>query len=168
MSLSTRLKVAVLLGAGALLPLVPVAVGAPEATALATEGGAFNPVAPERVLDTREYLGPIPGGGSFSFDLRPASHYGAAAVALNVTATQARAPGHLTVQPTGWLGPDVSSLNFVPGQTVANSVTTLLGNHGRITLRNGSPEPVHVIVDLTGWYAAGLVEEAGVFGIAGP
>ena len=45
------------------------------------------------------------------------------AVVLNVTVTGASATSYLAVYPTGATRPTVSSLNFVRGKTVANSVT---------------------------------------------
>ncbi|MGH9086440.1 MAG: S8 family serine peptidase [Acidimicrobiales bacterium] len=75
----------------------------------------------------------------------------ATAVVLNVTVTAPTAGGYLTVFPNGELRPNVSSLNFTAGLTIANHVTATVGAGGTIRLFNpfGS---THVIVDVAGWY----------------
>jgi subtilisin family serine protease len=75
------------------------------------------------------------------------------AVALNVTVTGPTANGFLTVFPDGTTPPQASNLNFVPGQTVPNSVIAKVGADGKIRIYNGFGA-THIIVDVAGWYPA--------------
>ncbi len=77
----------------------------------------------------------------------------ASAVALNVTATNATMPGYVSLYPCGQPVPEVSNLNYVPGQTVANAAIVPLGAGGKVCIYTLSP--VNVVVDLAGWYAPG-------------
>jgi hypothetical protein len=116
----------------------------------------YDALTPFRVLDTRQpgqvILGPgetrtinVLGVGGVPTD-------GVGAVALNVTAAIPTEAGFLTIWPDGRAMPNASSLNFVAGQTVPNAVVSGVGSNGRIAIHNpfGS---VHVIVDITGWFA---------------
>ncbi len=123
----------------------------------------FNPVNPDRVVDTRvgapnglrvvpkAKVGPsnilevkvsdLPGG------LTPASGIGA--VSLNVTVTDATAAGFLTVYSCGTRN-TVSNLNFAAGSTVPNAVITPISATGTICIYSSSP--VNVLVDINGWF----------------
>ena len=79
---------------------------------------------------------------------------GVAAVALNVTATEATAPSFLTVYATGQPRPSTSTLNFVAGQTVANTVVVPVGTDGQVTVFNYSGA-VNVVIDVLGWFPTG-------------
>jgi uncharacterized protein YkwD len=46
--------------------------------------------------------------------------------------------------------PDTSNLNFAPGQTVANAVTTKVGAGGAVCVYNEAP--THLIVDVNGYF----------------
>ena len=76
---------------------------------------------------------------------------GVAAVSLNVTATAASSAGFVTVYPCGQR-PFVSNVNYEPGDTVANAVLTPVSTTGTICIHASAP--VHVIVDINGWFAA--------------
>jgi hypothetical protein len=121
----------------------------------AARGSGFHPVAPFRVLDTRDDaagpLGPrevgdlgIAGEGSL-----PTT--GVSAVAMNVTVTQPTSPGYLTVWPGDTLPPTASNLNFRPGQTVANLVVTKVAADGFVSFFN-SQGNTHLVVDIVGWF----------------
>jgi hypothetical protein len=73
---------------------------------------------------------------------------------LNVTATDAQAPGFITVFPCGAPRPNASSLNFTAGQTVPNAVITQLGTNGKICLFTLAT--TDLLVDINGWFPAGL------------
>ena len=74
---------------------------------------------------------------------------------LNVTATEATAPGYVTVWPAGQPRPLASSLNLVQaGQTVANLVTVPLGSDGGVELYTQSG--THLLVDVAAWFPAGV------------
>lgn len=123
--------------------------------------GSFVPVAPARVLDTRTTAAIAPGGtvtaqvGSLGSSM--------SAVAVNLTVTGPSQPGFVTAYPSGQAVPATSSVNFVPGQTLGNFAIVRTGADGSITLRNGSAAPVHVIVDVSGWFVGGNVTMRGGF-----
>ncbi|MEO7571638.1 MAG: S8 family serine peptidase [Acidimicrobiales bacterium] len=119
--------------------------------------------APVRVAETRSSapggcVGPRCGalgtGQSFTFDARALAAVpdDATAVVLNVTAVATTQTGFLTLYPTGSTRPTASSLNFSPGQTLANHVTATLGSDGRFNLYNHFGT-THVVIDLVGYYA---------------
>ncbi|MEU6865274.1 hypothetical protein ABZ924_18685 [Streptomyces sp. NPDC046876] len=120
----------------------------------------YTSLPPERFVDTRSGLGSAKGqlGGQNSFGVQitgkgqvPAS--GVTAVALNVTVTNPKEAGHLTVYPSGQQAPTASNLNFTAGQTIANSVIVPVGPDGRINIRNGAWAGLDVIVDVVGYYS---------------
>ena len=125
-----------------------------------TSPSTFSALSPARLLDTRVgngAVGPVAPGGSVELQVSgrggvPAS--GATSVALNVTVTNAQAPGFITVYPTGMAQPTVSSLNFVAGQTVANEVVVRLGSGGKILLYNSSSKSVTLVADIQGYFSA--------------
>src|SRR5215471_4304227 len=82
---------------------------------------AGTAVAPQRVLDSRAGIGTtlqaLGPGVVLALAVAPATQAGATSVALNLTATDAMAPGFLTAWPCGQAMPATSVLNFVPGQT---------------------------------------------------
>ncbi|WP_328923794.1 hypothetical protein OG429_03575 [Streptomyces sp. NBC_00190] len=121
----------------------------------------YTSVKPSRLVDTREGLGTAKGqaAAQSTFDVRIAGQgglpaNGVTAVALNVTVTEPKSAGHLTVFPSGQQAPSTSSVNFTAGQTVANAVIVPVGPDGRINIRNGAWSPTDVIVDVTGYYSA--------------
>lgn len=123
--------------------------------------GTFTSLEPARLLDTRTATGvpttaSVPGNGAVTFTVAGRGGVpttGAAAVVLTVTVTRTSQAGHITAHPAGSAAPLASNLNFAAGQTVANAVTVKLSPDGRVTLRNGSPAPVHLVADVAGWYA---------------
>jgi hypothetical protein len=123
----------------------------------------FVGVSPQRVLDTRagtpntlRTVAKSKIGGGYILEIRitdlgnavPAS--GVAAVSLNVTATNPEGDGFLTVYACG-PREEVSSLNYVTGQTVANAVITPVSAAGTICLFSFAP--TDAIVDINGWFA---------------
>ncbi len=116
----------------------------------------YEALTPYRALDTRVPGEIALGPGEtrtltvIGVDNVPTMDVGA--VALNVTATAPTQAGFLTIWPDGQPMPNASSLNFAAGQTIPNMVVTGVGSNGKIAIHNpfGS---VHVIVDITGWFA---------------
>jgi hypothetical protein len=126
-----------------------------------TVAGAYGPLTPVRILDTRSGVGTpaatVPAGGSVTLQVTgsggvPASGVGAAV--LNVTVTQAAAGGYITVYPAGSSRPTVSNLNFAAGQTIPNLTAVKTGTGGAVTLYNGSSGTVHLIADIAGYFIA--------------
>jgi hypothetical protein len=75
---------------------------------------------------------------------------GKTGLAMNVTATEAAAPGYVTVWPES-TRPTASSLNATAaGQTIANHVITSTGADGgaRFYTQSGT----HLVVDISDWY----------------
>ncbi|MFJ5881213.1 hypothetical protein [Kitasatospora cineracea] len=127
-------------------------------TAAAGQGSALTPITPTRFLDTRDGTGApkarVTGGGVVALQVAgvkgvPAT--GVTAVVMNVTAVLPTDSGHVTVYPDGQPLPNVSNLNFTPGQIVPNLVTVPVVN-GKVDLRNNSGS-VDLIADVTGYYA---------------
>lgn len=130
--------------------------------------GGYGGFEPQRFAETRsgaglttidgavQGVGAIAGGRELSVPIVgrggvPAS--GVAAVALNVTAIDAGAAGHLTVFPGGTSRPTASNLNFVAGQTVANMVVAKVGADGTVSIFNSSGA-TDVVVDVVGWFSS--------------
>ncbi|MCY0950740.1 hypothetical protein [Streptomyces sp. H27-S2] len=124
-----------------------------------TTSSGYTPLAPSRLVDTRSGLGTqrgqVPGAGTFNVQIAgrnnvPAS--GVTAVALNVTITEPKSDGHLSVFPSGQQA-TTSNLNFSAGQTIANAVIVPVGQDGKISVRNGAWGATDVIVDVVGFYS---------------
>ncbi len=106
--------------------------------------GAYVPLTPARLLDTRTNLGgtgPVTAHGTVHLPIAgqagvPAS--GASTVVMNVTVTEPKAAGNITVYPDGTTMPTTSNLNFTAGQTIPNLVLAKLGTNGRVSLTNNS------------------------------
>ncbi len=121
-----------------------------------TAGGA-RPIAqsPVRLIDTRP-TGRVSGGTAVGIAAAPT---GTAAVILDVTAVDARAPGYLTVWPAAGDGscdpaarPSTSNINVVGSDPVANTVMIRTGGQGRVCVFAFTD--TNVVVDLDGWYTA--------------
>ena len=141
----------------------------PKALPIPTTAGAFAPLSQSRIVDTRNdtgLAGPLARGATSDVQVAgrggvPLS--GAGAVVVNITVTAPTAAGYLSTFPTGAARPEVSSLNFVGRQTVANLVTVQLGAGGKVSLFNGSAGTVQVLVDVAGYYRSGTGTEPGTF-----
>ena len=79
--------------------------------------------------------------------------YGARALALNVTVTGATAAGNVRVYPAYSPVPNVSVVNYAPGQTRAGSVVIGLSPGGDLAVRaSQATGSVHVILDVVGYF----------------
>jgi hypothetical protein len=134
------------------------------------EGGQYQPVTPERLLDTRQppFGQPLPGGYYVVLpvdygDINPHIR----ALAVNVTATGSTRSGFLTTwnaDPNAL--PTASTLNFTPHTTVANLAVVPVrpcdtapscAGFPSIGVYNGSNGSVHVIVDIVGFFDDGAL-----------
>ncbi len=126
----------------------------PASTATA---GRIVSLSPQRLFDTREpastptgFVGEggvirVPAAGRAGI---PAQ--GAAAVVLNVTATEAAGPGFVTAYSGDGPPPLASSLNLErPGQTIANMAIVPLGADGSISFL--SQAGAHLLADVVGY-----------------
>jgi hypothetical protein len=115
-------------------------------------GQNFVPITPSRAIDTRStrVLAPYE-----TRTVTVAAPGAATAVTLNITAVDAATGGHLRAWPGTGTEPYASVLNFSAGQTIANALTVGVDGAGRISIRNHSDGPVHLVVDVTGRFTAG-------------
>ncbi len=138
------------------------------ASGVAGEPGAFQPLAPARVLDSRAGVG-APVGKVAPNATLPLQVLGAggvppsgvSAVFLNVTVTEPAIGGHLTVHADGTAVPDSSNINFEPGRTVANLVLAPMGGNGKVALENASGGTTHLVADVAGYVLAGTPTQPG-------
>ena len=140
--------------------------------------GLYVPLTPYRVCDTRSieagnYSGTnaqcigktLQAGGSLTVQIAGTNPNGtnsggvptgAAAVVLNVTVVNTTAASYLSVLPTDTAPsspPDISNLNWVPGEIVPNRVVVPLSGNGNVTLYNNAGS-TDVIVDVAGYYTS--------------
>jgi sugar lactone lactonase YvrE len=123
----------------------------------ASGAGLFVPVPPARWLDTRRSP-PMPGpGGTASIGLPgppglPTT--GMSGYYLNVTATNAAAPGYIQALPTGsGVFGASSNLNVdYAGQTRANATVVAAGEGGSVTFYVFAG--ADIVVDTAGWYTS--------------
>lgn len=114
----------------------------------------FTPVAPTRIMDTREGLGavgPIVAGRTVELQVAGVAGVpaGATAVTLNVTSTDAAEDGYVTVYACDGDRPVVSNLNPSRGKVRPNLVMTPVSAGGSVCLF--SLNDTHLVVDVTGY-----------------
>jgi Spherulation-specific family 4 len=117
-------------------------------------GDGFHPVAPVRILDTRNAPAAKVGSNTAQA-VRVAGRSevpisGAKAVTLNVTIVDPQGAGFATVYPCDKAVPTASNVNFVAGQTIANLVTVPLAADGTVCIIPSSS--AHVLADVAGWF----------------
>jgi hypothetical protein len=119
-------------------------------------GGRVTAVDPQRLLDSRSGLDTTAGpfASSEQRDIQVTARAGvppsATAVVLNLTATAPTAPGFVTAWPAGEPRPLASTLNFGPGDNVANLVMVGLGPGGTLSLYQFGGS-THVVADVIGY-----------------
>ncbi len=128
-------------------------------------GADYRSLTPARLLDTRPGQRTTDGrhagngvrrsGTVLELDVagRGGTASNAAAVTVNLTTTQPNAAGFATLYPCGSQRPEASTINYGPGQTIANSVITKVGTNGKICIFTHAQ--AHVIADVTGYFPAG-------------
>jgi hypothetical protein len=130
-------------------------VDAPPGTPPPDSGAStFTPVTPVRLVDTRNGIGAsgrVAPGRQVVLQLAdgvivPAD---ATAAVLNVTAVDPSAAGFVTVYPCSDSVPDTSTLNYVRGQTVANTTIAALSGAGQLCVWTFAE--TDILVDITGW-----------------
>jgi alpha-tubulin suppressor-like RCC1 family protein len=128
--------------------------------------GAFTPVTPVRVLDTRTTGGTLAAGTT-----RDLTIFGAhglpttsmSAVVLNVTVTETTADGYLTVFPSGTTRPVASNLNWTTGRTIPNLVVVKLSSGGKVSFFQSGAGSAQVIADVAGYFLDGAVTQVGMY-----
>ena len=115
----------------------------------------FTPITPRRLVDTRTGLGgssrlgagrevvvQVTGGGTTV----PTS---ATAAVFSIVSVAPGAEGYLTAYPCTNQRPETSTVNYVAGQTVANTTIAALSNTGQLCVWTSAD--TDVLVDITGW-----------------
>lgn len=141
--------------------------GGPGSTYVYVDPGAYTPITPTRICDTRPNNPSGLTNGNQQCDngtLRPGAtrhvevagldsipSLGVTAVVVNVTVASPSASGYLTVYPTGAAIPPSSNINFTAGDDVANLAEVELGQGGQLSFYNGSAGTTNVIVDVEGY-----------------
>jgi len=142
---TVRSAVCVVLAIGAIASASP-------AVPVAADGGttAYRPLAPCRLMDTRQSPGKPDPGWTTTLAVRGRCGVAAdaTAVAVTVTVTQADGAGFVTAWPSGVGMPTASSNNYASDETRANGATLSLGADGNLALFTS--QGVHVIVDVSG------------------
>jgi hypothetical protein len=149
----------------ALIALAAIVVVPPKQLAHAAgTGGAYSPLPPSRIFDTRNGAGSLGQGQSIDVPVRDQGGVPltATAAVLNVTVTNTTATSYLTVYPTGAPQPVASNLNWVAGQTIPNLVEVGLGTNGKVTVFNAAGH-ADVLFDVAGYVATGLPAGKGLF-----
>ena len=116
----------------------------------------FVPVTPQRLVDTRDGTGNVPGalGPDETRNLRMTAGPvagSAGAVVVNVTSTDSSAPSFITVWPAGAGMPLASTVNPRPGVAVPNQAYLRLGADGRLSGFNDNGS-THLVVDVFGYF----------------
>lgn len=144
---------------------------APPASAVGSSS-RFVPVAPVRILDTRQ-SSPLGDDGILTLRVAGINAGGtpipstATAVVVNVTATGAAQGGFITAYPAGIPTPNVSNLNIGgPGSDVANLATVPVGNAQSISFY--SAHGTHLVVDIFGYYEPSGATSIGRFASVSP
>ena len=109
--------------------------------------GAFTPIAPTRVVDTRKGRGVLqPVGSTLSVDV--GSEYANQSVSVNLTVPGAVGRGFATLYACDQPRPATSSLNYQPNQSIANGVITKVSAAGTVCVYLN--QSAHVILDVFG------------------
>lgn len=142
------------------LPSLAASDTKPQARAMAdmTALLVFVGAVPCRVIDTRNAIAPLGGpimlgGSTRTFPILSSScgiPSSAKAYSFNVTVVPNGALQWLTMWPTGFQMPVVSTLNAYQGQVVANAAIVPSGTSGNVNVF--VTNTTHVIIDINGYY----------------
>ena len=133
-------------------------------TNTAQADSSYEPIAPERWLDTRTIKNGVLPAGDYYYVPLGTNDWGdvdptISGVVTNATVTQPTAvSGDLVVFPESFLGngnldvPTSSTLNFTKNATVPNMEITAPGDYGDVDYLNQSDGSIQLIVDLFGYF----------------
>jgi hypothetical protein len=123
-------------------------------TVQAVAGASFFLISPCRILDTRGG-GPLPANGATNLVVTgkcgiPA---GATSLAVNVTAVSPPGGGLVTLYPgpANTARPQVSTINYSLGRTLANNARITIGVDGSINIFNAG-SPLDFLIDVSGYF----------------
>lgn len=129
--------------------------GATITVVAAAPAAAFYAVQPCRVLDTRGGSA-IPGSGVLNVQINGRCGVDAAAtsVAINVTVVSPTSSAFATLYPgpSFTLRPNVSTINFTPGRTLANNARIAVGVDGTVNIFNSGGTPLDFLIDIAGYF----------------
>ncbi len=125
---------------------------------MTSDVSTLTPVTPIRLVDTRNgigSLGRVGAGRQIVVDVAgdAAVPPDATAAVFTIAAVDASAAGFLTAYPCSDVVPDTSTLNYVAGQTVANTTIAALSNAGQLCVWTSAE--TDILIDLTGWLGPG-------------
>lgn len=134
--------------------------------AVPTDPLPFIGITPCRLIDTRSNILPsgygaprLSEGIARSFIMTGQSHCfvppGAQAVSINVTAANPNDIGNIRVYPASASTPNVSTVNFRPGQNTANAAIVALSPNGSITALVSFAD-TDLVVDINGYFGGAL------------
>jgi len=131
----------------------------------ASTRGLFNPLKPQRILDSNSRIGAGALGPGSTAVVQvtgrggvPAA--GVSAVVINTTVAGSTSTGYVTDYPTGSARPATPTVTFAPSQTVANLAIVPVGIGGAISIYNDTGTTLPVI-DVTGYFTDGVVSSTG-------
>ena len=126
-------------------------------TGSTTPSGAslYTPIAPSRVLDTRETGQTLGPGGTLTQQMAGVGGIAASATAVvtNVTVVDTTADSYLTVYPSG-IRPTASDVNWATGEVVPNLTLASLSSGGAVTVYNDAGS-TDVVIDAFGYFSPG-------------
>ena len=128
-----------------------------------SSASGYTSLTPDRLVDTRNGTGVTAGqvGQNDTIAVRVAGadggllpSSGITAVALNVTVTNPKGAGFLTVYPDATPLPNASNVNYSQAQTIANSVIVPVASDGKIDITNSGTlaKGTDIVVDVVGYY----------------
>ena len=124
-----------------------------------TSGGAYVPE-PRRLLDTRTSGGAIPAGGYVTVPTTTTLTTGPESAAVNIIAVSPSGSGYVRSWASGEDEPEATSnVTFAAGQTVSSLAIVSIGESDAITVRNHGTTPLHIVVDLQGWFTPSFVDD---------
>jgi hypothetical protein len=121
----------------------------------------FTPVSPTRIIDSRKssFEGPLNGSETRNYKVLGVGqvpNVGVTSVVLNVTAISSSSVGYLTVWPTGQARPTSESLVQYWVSPVSNTVTSLVGANGMVSIYS-NVRGVDFTIDVVGWFSSNSV-----------
>jgi hypothetical protein len=135
------------------------------ATAVPSAASHFITMVPCRIVDTRRTPdGPFDGpvmlaNETRNFDLNSGPCTGipadVAAYSLNITAASPTDRGHFRAWPTGQARPLISTLNYQPGENIANAAVVPAGVNGSVDVYTLAQ--THLVIDINGYFVEGVV-----------
>jgi hypothetical protein len=120
------------------------------------QGAGLRTVPQTRLLDTTVTNSPIPPSGTVDLAIGGTNGLPTRAIAgavLDLIAVRPTGSGYVGAWPKGGAEPPISLTSFTAGTSRAGLAVVKVGAQGKVTLKNNSGSPLHILVDLQGWFA---------------